>query len=240
MPGALLQLAEADARRVGGHGEGGDALGPGAAGAGEHHQQVGGAGAGDEHLAAADAVAIAVLLGTGAQRGGVRAGIGLGQAVAAELAAGGQQRHPCAGEALLRPGRDHPGHHVVDGDVGGGAGAAGGQLFQDDRGIEPAQPQAAERLRRVQAAKAHLAGPGDGLQREFAGLVPACRVRRHFAAGEAARGVLIGELLFAEAEVHRAVPARDVAAHRRLMVVLMPAETVLSSNQRAVTVLVWV
>ena len=80
----LLGRGGAQALGVAGHQEGRDAAGALAAGAGQDGVEVGDAAVGDPRLGAGDDPVVAVPHGLGAQRGGVGAGGGLGEAVGAE------------------------------------------------------------------------------------------------------------------------------------------------------------
>ena len=97
----------------------------------QHHQQIAGAGAGDKNFAAGQKIVIAFFLSTCFQRCGIRTCARLGQAIAAETESMRQASRPLFTNRCAAPGANHPRHHVVDGDVGGGAGAAGGQLFEE-------------------------------------------------------------------------------------------------------------
>ncbi|MFD0324324.1 hypothetical protein [Lysobacter gummosus] len=67
-------------------------------------------------------------------------------------------------------------------------------------------------------------------------------MRRQPGLGEVARRIAVRSLFFAQAGRHhrRGLPVNDRGHHLRLIVVLTPCPRVSSSNQRAVTVLVWV
>ncbi len=112
-------------------------------------------------------------------------------------------------------GVDHPGRHVVDGDIGGGGGAALRQFLEDQRGVEPAERRAADVLLHVDAAEAERGRLAQRLDREHFALVPVARVRHHLVARERARGGLEGALLFGEGKVHpqRVTPGLDPGVH---------------------------
>ena len=54
---------------------------------------------------------------------------------------------------------DHPRRHVVDREIGGGRHAGRGELFEDDRRIDPAEPAAAELLADIDAGKTECRRP---------------------------------------------------------------------------------
>ena len=109
---------------------------------------------------------------------------------------------------------DHPRHHVVDGDVGGGRGAALRQFLEDERGIEPRQRRAADVGAHVDAAEAERGGPAKRLDREDLVLVPLAGKRHHLVAREGAGGVLDGALFLGEVEVHAATGAVSAVEDR--------------------------
>jgi hypothetical protein len=188
--------------RFGRHGKCRNPSGARPASACHHHQQIGGTGAGDKRFAAIQYVFIAIAPRGGFQAGGVRAGIRLGQAIRRQFLPLGQCRAPFSHDFRLAPSGHHPGRHVVDGEIGGGRGAAGGQLFEHDAGVEAAQAQPASTLRRIQAAEAQLAGLGDFVLGEDVLLVPLCCMRRQFVCGEVARRLLEGALVVVEFKIH--------------------------------------
>ena len=75
----------------------------------------------------------------------------------------------------------------MDRQIGRGRGAAGRELLEDQRGVEPRQPGAAVLLADVDAGEAELGGRAQRRYREDAVLVPLGGVRRQLAAGEAPR-----------------------------------------------------
>lgn len=109
-------------------------------GAREYEMQVGDPGAGDPVLAPVDDVAVAVLLGPGAHRGGVTAGVGLGDAdgglVAGDDQLGGQL--PLLLGAVLHD-RGNSTHVGLDGDSGG-HGALASQLLDDQARLQQGTP----------------------------------------------------------------------------------------------------
>ena len=100
--------AEGDAGVVPVDQEGGDAAGAGFAGAGPHHVHLGGARAGS------------------------------GQAVAREVVHRAQPGQPALALGVVAVAVDHPGDHVVDGQVSGDGGAAGDQGLEDEHAVGPA------------------------------------------------------------------------------------------------------
>ncbi len=171
-------------------------------GAGHHHQQLGVAGTGDEHLVAVDHVGIAVAARPGAQRGGIGAGVGLGETVGAELLTGEHRRQPGLANGLVGVAGENPVDHVVDGQKGGGGGAALGQLLDDQGRIEAAQAQPAGGFRGVETAEAKVSGLAQDIHRKNAVGVPFGGVGRQFALSELACRIPVGLLVGVEFEVH--------------------------------------
>ncbi len=90
----------------------------------------------------------------GAERGGVGASAGLGETVGGEFVHGAERRHPS--RALLRGGKgvNHPGDHVVNGEIGSGRGAAGSESLEHHRSGQTRKARAAKLLARVGTSKA--------------------------------------------------------------------------------------
>ena len=99
---------------------------------------------------------------------------------------------------------DHPRRHVVDREIGGGRDAGGGELLEDDRGVDPAEPAAAELVADIDPGKAQLRRPAQRRDREFAALVPAGRLRQPFLARKHPRRLGKRPLLVGELEIHAA------------------------------------
>ena len=77
----------------------------------------------------------------------------------------------------------------MDREIGGGRDAGGGQLLEDDRRVEPAEPAAAELVSDIDPGEAERRRPAQRLDRELLAFVPARRVRQPFVAGEVPRAV---------------------------------------------------
>ena len=198
----LLRLAVTHAGGLGRYHEGGDPLRPLAAGAGHHHQHIGAAGARDEHLAAVDDVILAIAHGAGLEGRGIGSGARLGEAVGAQQLAAGEPWHPLLGHLGRQPAAQHPAHHVVDGQIGGGGGAAHGEALEDEAGIEPWQAEAAVLLWGVEATKAKRRRLLDGRDGELMLLVPARGVGLERLLGEGAGGLHIGLLIRGQRKIH--------------------------------------
>ena len=112
---------------------------------------------------------------------------------------------------LIAEGVDHPGAHVVDRDERGDRGAAGGELLEDDRGVEPRHRRAADVLADVDRADAELCGRLDHVDREVFGLVPFQRMRGDLVVGEGARHVADRDAIGVESELLHGV-SRGVVA----------------------------
>ncbi len=175
---------------------------PLATGAGHHHQHVGAAGTRDEHLAAIDDVILAIAHGAGLEGRRIGAGPWLGEAIRAQQLAAGQPRYPLLGHLGRQPAAQHPAHHVVDGQIGGGGGAAHGEALEDKAGIESRQAEAAILLRGVEAAKAKRRRLLDGRDRKLVLLVPARGVGLERLLGKSAGGLHIGLLIRGQVKIH--------------------------------------
>ncbi|MNF75550.1 hypothetical protein D3C84_576210 [compost metagenome] len=198
----LLRLAIAHPGRIGGHHKGRNPLGSLTAGAGHHHQHLGAAGTGDEHLAAIEKVILAIAHRASLEGRRIRPGPRLGEAVGAQQLAAGQPWHPLLGHLRRQPAAQHPAHHVVDGEIGRGGGAAHGQALEDEAGVEPAQPQAVILLRGVEAAQTQRRRLLDGGDGELVLPVPARGVGFERQIGEGAGRLDTGSLGFGQGKIH--------------------------------------
>ncbi len=127
----------------------------------------------------------------------------------------------------------------MDADVRRGRRIDVGELLDDDGGVQSAQAAAAHFRVHVQAAEAQFTGLGDRLARKDALRIPSRGVRRQFGLCEVARRLAVRLLCFFQFRRHRVAHGCS-CRYFRLIVVLTPWLSVSSSNQRAVTVLVWV
>ena len=210
--------------------ERGDAARALATGAGHHHVDIGGSRAGDELLDAVEHVVAALLDGAGAQRAGVGAGAGLGQAVAGDDVHRGQPRHP--GLALFggAEGVDHPRAHVVDGQERGDRRVGDGQLLEDAHPVESAQPAAADVVAAVDRRHAEFGGLAQHVDRKVLGGIPFQGVRGEAFGGE--RGRRLGDDPF--------VVVQGEQMHRRLYFIVgmtNSAPSLMPDGHRDVTVL---
>ena len=114
------------------------------------------AGARDEGLGAVRARSGRRRPRRGAQGRRVGARARLGQAVAGDQLHRAQVGQIARAQRLVAEAVDHPRRHVVDRDEGRGRDAAGGQLLEDERRIEPAQADAAVLLADIDAGEAQL------------------------------------------------------------------------------------
>ena len=186
--------------------------------------------------------------GAGAQRGGVGAGAGLGQAVGAVALERDEARQVAGAGGLAAPARDHPGAHVVDRDEGGDGGAGLGQRLEDEDGVEAGEAGAALVLGHVHGGEAEGAGLGEDVARDALGL-PGEGEGRDALAAEAAGHVADRRLLVGEGEVHRSSRGRRAGRRCRrspsgprpahsMVGIEKAAPSLMPEGQRAVTVLV--
>ncbi|MNL28409.1 hypothetical protein D3C87_1500500 [compost metagenome] len=139
-----------------GHDEGADAaLAGGLVGHGHDDGHVGVLAAGDELLHAVEHVVVAIAPGGGAQRGGVRADVRLGQAERAQHLAARQRRQPLLLLRVVGEGHQHAAHRaVVHADDGGGAAVPGGNFLEDQRQRQVVEPRPAQLFRHGHAIAA--------------------------------------------------------------------------------------
>ncbi len=97
---------------------------------------------------------------------------------------------------------DHPGHHVVDGDVGRDGRAALRERLEDQRRLHAAEPGSAALLAHVDAGHAERRGLADDVHREMALLVPFERMGRKLLGREVPRHVADGDLVVGEGVAH--------------------------------------
>ncbi|KAF0118403.1 MAG: hypothetical protein FD152_4685 [Xanthobacteraceae bacterium] len=100
-------------------------------------------------------------------------------------------------------GVDHPGGHVVDGDIGRGGNAALCQFLEDHCRIEAGEARAADIVAHIDAAKAEARGLAQGVLGKDGTRVPVARVRLHLVPREVARHLTEGFLVLGESEIHR-------------------------------------
>ena len=202
MPAQFLLIgAEADALHVLFDHQAADALGAVLAGADHGDIDFILAAARDERLGARDDIIVAVLDRLGLERRGVGARRRLGQAIAG---------HPLHRDQVgkvfrLQFGRaeavDHPARHIVDRDERAGRRAAIGHRLHDQRGFEPAEPDAARFLGDVDRAEAQLRRLADRVAREDMLFVPLGGERRDRVGGEFLRHLLDLALVVGEVEL---------------------------------------
>ncbi len=165
-PGPLLPHlpvagAHGQARAVPRHQEDADVVagGPAVAGPGEDHEQVRDGRVGDVPLVPSEQPVLAVAAGAGAQPGGVRAGLGLGQREAGDDLAGGDAREPLGlllGGAAVH--EDVARDPVVGAEQGAQRRRGPAELEDEPALLLDRQAEPAELLRDGEAVQAHLPG----------------------------------------------------------------------------------
>ena len=110
------------------------------------------AGAGDELLLSVEHVMLAIARGAGAQRRGVRAGAGLGQAIARQPLHVDEPGQVFLALRLVAEPSIIQAHMLWIEMIGGDRGAAGDERLEDQRRVEPCHPRAADILAHVDAA----------------------------------------------------------------------------------------
>ena len=202
-PELALDLAGLEAVGVGGHQERADALRSVATGAGEDQGHVGPGAVGDEELLAVDDVVAAVPPRPRREVAGVRAGVGLGEAEAAELGRARDARQPLL---LLLLGAE-PEDRLADQAVGhrhdpaqGGVGSA--ELLHAEHVGEVVAAEPAVLLGDGQPEETDLRHLRDDLEVDRLAPVPLGAVRHRLAVEERASQVAERLLLVTEAQVH--------------------------------------
>ncbi len=100
---------------------------------------------------------------------------------------------------------DHPSRHIVNGDIGRGRDAAGGELLEDHRGIAALQARAADILAHIDAGKAERRRLAQRLDGENTRLVPVAGIRAELARREVPRHLLYRPLVLGKLEIHSAL-----------------------------------
>jgi hypothetical protein len=90
---------------------------------------------------------------------------------------------------------DHPRCHIVDRQIRGRRHASRGELLEDERSIDPAEPAAAELVPDINPGEAQRRRAAQCLYRKFLALVPAGRLRQPLLAGKVPRRLGKGPLL---------------------------------------------
>jgi len=92
----------------------------------------------------------------------------------------------------------------VDRQIGRGRHASRGELLEDDRGVDPAEPAAAELVPDINPGEAQRRRAAQCLDRKFLALIPAGCLRQPLLAGERPRRFAKGPLLVRKLEIHGA------------------------------------
>ncbi len=164
---------------------------------------IGHAAIGDPGFCPVDDVAVAPEHGLGGQRRGVRAGLRLGERVAADFFAAreGNQKFLLLffrAEAVNRIAIQRILHRKDD-----AGGSAGARNFLDHDGVgNVIHPRAAVIFRDGHAGQAQFRGLAENFAGIAAGLVVFARVRLHFRLGKFPHGALQQLLIFGEFQVH--------------------------------------
>ncbi len=154
---------------------------------------------------------VAVAFGAGAQRGGVGTGAGLGEAVAAEGVHGAQTGQPAGALGVVPEAVDHPGDHVVDGEVARDGGTADGERLEDEDAVGAGEAGAAPVLRHVHAAETQFGTLAQHVHGEVLLLVPCLGLGCEVLLGEVQGGLDDGQLVVGKAGgQHRVTVRRGV------------------------------
>jgi len=139
---------------------------------------------------------IALEFGARRQRRRVRTGPGFGEAIAREMLHRAELGQEAPALVAVAEGVDHPGGHVVDGDIGRGAGTGRGQLLHDEGRVEPAETATADIVAHVDAPEAERCGlPQHFLRKDLLG-IPARSLRQHAVCCELPGRIAEGLLVF--------------------------------------------
>ena len=198
----VLQRAEGEAPCAVLHQHGRDASGALLAGAAHHDVGVGVAPAGDEGLGAGKAPALVVAHRPRAQRRGVRARAGLGQAVGQHRVHRDRARQGPRAQLVRAEAVHHRRAHVVDRQERGDRRAGHRQGLEHQRRVEPREPRAAHLLGDVEAPEAQGREVGPKRAWDLARGLPLAGVRRDALRAHLAGGVEDRRLLLGQREVH--------------------------------------
>ena len=202
------------------------------AGPGHDHIDIAHPAAGNERLGAIDHIGVALAPSTGAQRGGVRTGARLGQAIGGDEIHAGKFGQIAPAQLVRAEPVDHPAGHVVNGEKRRRRNVAAGKGLEDDRGVESRKARTADIFADIDPGEAQRGRGAQRFDREVLLLVPAGGVRRQLGFGEGAGRVLDRPLVLGEGEIHLAGPLLPQA-----MVGMTKADSsTIPSGQRAVTV----
>ena len=168
---------------------------------------VGLAAIGDPCFRAVDDVAVALEDGFGAQRGGIRAGLRLGETVAADFFAAREGDEEFfllffGSEAMNRIAVKR----ILDGENHARRGTNARDFFHHDGVAHVVHAGATVIFRDGNGGEPELGGFAKGFVREAAGLVDFARQRLHFRFGKFAHSFLQQLLLFAEFEIQWTTP----------------------------------
>ncbi len=147
-------------------------------------------------LGAVQYIMRAIQPGAGAQGRGIGTRSRFGQTIAAEKLAAAQARQDVGALACVAELVDHAGDHVVNGDVGGSAGAAARELLHDHHAVQAGKAGAARIFPHENAAHAERRRLPHHIDGEMMRLIPGHGMGRDFACGEIAGHVLNGGLVW--------------------------------------------
>jgi hypothetical protein len=151
---------------------------------------------------------------------GVGAGARLGQAVAGDQLHGRQARQVALAQVVGAEPVDHPRGHVVDGQIGRRRHVAVAQCLENDRCVQTRQARAPDIFLHIDAGETQLGGLAQHVDREVFLLVPLRGMRGKLSFGEGARGLLNGDLIVAEREIH----ARNPPVRGRTALIILALE----------------
>ena len=153
-------------------------------GASDDHIKVSRPGARDELLDAIEQIKIPLSPRLHPDRGGVRPGGGFGEAIGGEQVHPAKPRPPLFALRVVAEAVDHPGRHVVNGEIGGDSWTAPREGLENQGGVKPRKPRSSNILPRVNPAHAQRGGLAENIFWEMLALVPLQRMGRNFFARE--------------------------------------------------------
>ncbi len=120
---------------------------------------------------------IAIAYRPGLERGCIRPRPRFCQAIAGKMLHGEQLRQIAAALLAIAETVDHPGSHIVNGEIGRGGDATGGQFLENHRRVVTGQTSAAELFLTIDTGKAERCRLTQGIDREDFLLVPLGGIR---------------------------------------------------------------
>src|SRR6202022_4411012 len=109
----------------------------------------------------------------------------------------------------------HPPRRVVDREMCSGGDAVCGEFLEDDRGVDPAEPAAAELVSDIDPGEPQLRRSTQCLDRKLRAFVPARGVRQPLLSGKGPCRLGKGPLLFGQLKIHVTINGIEASRYSR-------------------------